>query len=175
MVSSATSESETVAAENLTQTPRFQRLRLLSRLLDNAIPVPGTSYRFGLDPILGLIPAAGDLLGFLLSVFIIWESAQFGASRPTLIRMSLNVIFEAILGIVPLLGDVMDVVWKANAKNLELLELEIGSPHVSRRTNQLFLIILLAGLGAILLALIAITVVVIGTLLNLLSARLFDS
>lgn len=145
---------------------QFQRLSWISHLLDNAIPVPGTGFRFGLDPILGLIPAVGDGLGAILSVVIIWESAQLGASRPTLIRMIWNVLFEAVVGIVPVLGDLFDVTWKANAKNFSLLEQEIDAPDTSRQINQGFLILLLLGLGAILLGLILIPLFLISMILR---------
>lgn len=150
---------------------RFQRLSWLSHLLDNAIPVPGTSYRFGLDPILGLIPAAGDSLGAILSVVIIWESAQLGASRPTLLRMILNVLFEALVGIVPVLGDLFDVAWKANARNLSLLEQELDSPTTCRRVNLFFLIGVLAGTVLLLLTLILTPLLLLSAGLSLLGAR----
>ncbi len=164
--STPTQDPQTSSPTDQRQSPRFRRLSLISHLLDNAIPIPGTGYRFGLDPILGLIPAVGDSLGAILSVVIIWESAQLGASHPTLIRMILNVFFEVIVGIVPVLGDLFDVAWKANARNLTLLEQEIDSPQTSRRVNQFFLILLLAGALLILLVLISLPFLVLSALFS---------
>lgn len=124
----------------------FTRVRRLSDFLDNAITIPGTSYRIGIDPLLGLIPGLGDYLGAFLSGYIIFESARLGASRATLGRMFFNVILETILGLIPGLGDIFDVFWKANAKNRTLLEKQIASSEKREKADWLFLFILLLGL-----------------------------
>jgi len=124
----------------------FTRVRRLSDFLDNAITIPGTSYRIGIDPLLGLIPGLGDYLGAFLSGYIIFESARLGASRATLGRMFFNVILETILGLIPGLGDIFDVFWKANAKNRTLLEEQIASSEKREKADWLFLFILLLGL-----------------------------
>ena len=129
----------------------FSRVRRLSNFLDNAITIPGTSYRIGIDPLLGLIPGLGDYLGAFLSGYIIFESARIGASRATLGRMFFNVILETILGLIPGVGDIFDVFWKANAKNRTLLEQQMASSEKREKADWLFLFILLLGLVLIII------------------------
>src|SRR5688572_13606844 len=94
---------------------RLRRIRALARLLDTAYVVPGTSFRIGLDPILGLIPGLGDLLSLGISAYLFHEARQLGASRRTLARMALNLFIDTTVGTVPLLGDWFDFAYKANA------------------------------------------------------------
>ena len=93
----------------------------LAWLLDQALPIPGTSQRIGVDAIIGFIPGVGDTLGALLSTYIIVEAARRGASVWTVVRMLGNVAVETLVGAVPVLGDLFDVVWKANLRNVALL------------------------------------------------------
>ncbi len=133
---------------------RIQRLRALARLLDSAIPLPG-GYRIGIDGFLGLIPGIGDVAGGLASSYIIVESARLGASTATLIRMVLNVLLESLVGIIPFFGDVFDFVWKANEKNLALMEQQLrkappqSSPERRLKATVIILVVLmLAGVLA---------------------------
>lgn len=127
---------------------RMQRLRRLGFLLDNAIRIPGTSYRIGLDPIIGLIPGGGDTAGLVLSAFIVLEAAQLGASKSTLSTMAFNILLETIAGTVPGLGDLFDATWKSNSRNLELLEQHFNLPHpTTPARNRWFAILLILGLG----------------------------
>jgi hypothetical protein len=107
-----------------------QRLQRVAWLLDAAFRIPGTQQRFGLDALIGLIPGVGDTLGALLSTYIIVEAARRGASVWTVTRMLGNVAVETLIGAIPLLGDLFDVVFKANMRNLALLgdTLERGAP-----------------------------------------------
>ena len=98
-----------------------QRLQRVAWLLDAAFPIPGTQQRFGLDALIGLIPGVGDTIGALLSTYIIVEAARRGASVWTVSRMLGNVAVETLIGAIPLLGDLFDVVFKANMRNLALL------------------------------------------------------
>lgn len=122
------------------------RVRRLSQFLDNAIAIPGTSYRVGIDPLLGLFPGIGDYLGAFFSGYIIFEAARLGASRATLGRMFFNVILETIVGLIPGLGDIFDVFWKANAKNQTLLEQQLASSQMREKADWWFVIALLVGL-----------------------------
>lgn len=126
---------------------RLKRIRSLSYLLDNSVGIPGTRYRFGLDPILGLLPGGGDLASFLFSAYIIWEGAQLGVSQEVLTRMVSNVLFDTVAGTVPVFGDLLDVTWKANSKNVALLEdhLQVASNH-ARPVNRWIVIGTLLGL-----------------------------
>jgi hypothetical protein len=98
-------------------------MRFLSRLLDNAILLPG-GYRIGFDPLIGLLPGAGDFLAGTLSVLLIYDAARLGISKRSLVRMALNVLFDSAVGTVPVVGDVFDAAWKANARNMRLVEME---------------------------------------------------
>jgi hypothetical protein len=91
-------------------------------LLDSAVRVPGTSFRFGLDPILGLIPGLGDIVSPLFTAGIIWQARDLGIPRVVMMRMIINVALDTLVGLVPILGDLFDFAWKSNNMNLELLE-----------------------------------------------------
>jgi len=103
----------------------LQRTQTLARLMDNAIRIPGTRYRFGLDPILGLLPGGGDVASMAISGYIIWQAWQIGATTGTLRKMLLNLLIDAAVGTVPLAGDVFDFAFKANRRNVALLEEEL--------------------------------------------------
>jgi hypothetical protein len=100
----------------------LDRLRRWSTLLDSAYAVPGTNMRVGWDPILGLLPGIGDLLTPLCGIYIVSTAMRLGVPRVVQARMILNVLIDAAIGIVPVLGDLADRVWKANTCNLALLE-----------------------------------------------------
>lgn len=101
---------------------RIKRIRTLARLLDNAFAVPGTNWRFGWDSLIGLVPGAGDVATALLASYIVAEAAKLGVPRRTLWRMLANVAIDMAGGAVPFAGDVFDFAFKANRKNLKLLE-----------------------------------------------------
>jgi hypothetical protein len=109
---------------------RDHPLRRLAWWLDEALPIPGTSQRVGFDALIGLIPGVGDTIGALLSTYIIVEAARRGASVWMVARMLGNVGIETVIGAIPLLGDLFDVVFKANQRNLAILgdTLERGAP-----------------------------------------------
>jgi hypothetical protein len=130
-----------------------RRLARLAWLLDNSIPLPGTSYRIGLDAIIGLVPGLGDVIGVLLSSYIVREAARLGAPPSVLTRMAFNVGVEGLVGVVPFLGDVFDAAWKANARNLALLDAHFRDPRRTKKSSRLFV----AGLIAALIAFIAVT------------------
>lgn len=97
-------------------------LRKWAVLLDSAFQVPGTQIRFGLDPVLGLVPGAGDLVTGFFSVMILLHSVRLRVPKVVIARMVLNTGLDVLVGAVPLLGDLFDVAFKANVKNLRLLE-----------------------------------------------------
>lgn len=98
------------------------RTRQLARLLDSRFRVPGTSLRFGLDGILGLVPGVGDATGLALSTYVIVQAVALGARGATVGRMVANVVADATIGTIPLLGSVFDFWFKANSRNIALLE-----------------------------------------------------
>ena len=110
------------------------RLRKLAHVLDSSVPLPG-GYRIGVDGIIGLIPGFGDAAGALLSSYILAESHRLGVSTPVLMRMALNVLVEAVVGVIPVAGDLFDFAWKANHKNVALLEAHLRDPHTTGRRS----------------------------------------
>jgi hypothetical protein len=144
----------------------LQRLRKFSRLLDNAIGIPGTSFRVGLDPILGLLPGAGDFVGTALSAYIVIEAARLGVARGTLGRMVFNILVESVVGALPVVGDLFDFAWKANTKNIELLEAHLNVAHENEKASRWFIFLLLTGFLVIGIGLAAFSVLVIGLLLR---------
>src|SRR6476469_9974925 len=136
---------------------RLKRLRSLSYMLDNAIPIPGTTYRVGIDPIMGLLPGAGDLLGTVFSGYIVLEAALLGLPRASLVRMVVNILLDELVGTVPVVGDWFDFAWKANTKNMQLLEAHLAVPQSSKRADWWFIILLLAGLLLFVLGITAIS------------------
>lgn len=106
----------------------IRRLRFLGRLLDDAVYIPGTKRSIGLDPIIGLIPGIGDALSVAVSAYIIYEGRRLGASRDTIALMVGNVAIDALVGAVPVLGDLADFALKANQRNLRLLGIDPAKP-----------------------------------------------
>jgi len=148
-------------------TERIRRLRGLAWLLDNSIPLPG-GYRIGIDAIVGLIPGIGDAIGALLSTFILNEARLLGAPRSVLMRMTANVVIETLVGSIPLAGDLFDAAFKANMRNLALLEQYHLDPTRSRRRSVWF------GIGfTLLLVLIVAAMIGIPVLIVMGLARLF--
>lgn len=127
-------------------------IRRLSYILDSAIPVPGTPYRIGLDPIIGLIPGIGDAFTSLLSTYIVLAAMQMKVSRWTLVRMVFNILIESVVGIVPIVGDLFDAYWKSNERNRILLETNMGQPN-AKAADRLFVL----GTVLILLLVLALT------------------
>ena len=144
-------------------------VRRLARLLDAAVRVPGTNIRFGLDAVLGLIPGAGDILGGVLSSFIIVQAARVGAPRSVLARMVMNVAIDSIVGAVPILGDLFDVGWKSNTRNAELLEQYVARPRTTRTASRWAVIAAVAAVALIVVGMIAVIVAVVRGLANLAS------
>lgn len=143
----------------------LQRLRRISFLLDNAIPIPGIG-RIGLDPFIGLIPGAGDTVGGAISAYIVWEAARMGLPRSLLFQMSWNIILETVLGSVPFLGDFFDAGWKANTRNVALLERHLTRSTHSHRTDWLFFALMIAIVLLVVIGFAAISVLLLRSLLG---------
>ena len=129
-----------------------RRLNRLAWLLDSSIPIPGTRFSIGIDALIGLVPFIGDIAGVLLSSTILIEAARLGAGRSVLARMALNVALEGLAGVVPFAGDVFDAAWKANQRNVRLLNQWLDQPQRAERSS----VLLVAGLVASLVALVVI-------------------
>jgi hypothetical protein len=131
-----------------------QRLNRLAWLLDSSIPIPGTRLSIGIDALIGLVPFIGDLVGVLLSSSILIEAARLGAGRSLLARMALNVAVEGLAGLVPFAGDVFDAAWKANQRNVRLLNQWLDQPQRAERSSVLLVAGLVAGLVALVVILL---------------------
>ncbi len=160
------SESRSTFSESNAH-PALRRLRNLSHVLDNAISIPGLNYRVGLDPLIGLLPGGGDLMAGLISIYVVAEAARMGVPAATLGRMGLNILTEVLVGAVPMLGDLFDVIWKANARNVDLLERHLRHPLPSRRADKLFAIVLIAGLLIVVLGAATLSLLFVRWLLQL--------
>jgi len=145
---------------------RLERLRGLAWLLDNAIPLPG-GFRVGIDALIGLIPGLGDALGALFSAYVINEARYLGAPRRLLARMMINVLIETVIGAIPVAGDLFDAAFKANARNVALLERHHGEPTRSTRGDGLFVVSFFLLLLAIVAAVIAVPILIVVGLVNL--------
>src|SRR5256885_5174311 len=144
-----------------------ERLRWLAWLLDSSIPLQGTRFTVGIDALIGLFPFVGDLIGVVLSSYILNEAARFGAPKVVLMRMAFNVGVEGLVGIVPILGDVFDAAWKANQRNVRLLDAWLERPREAERSSRLFGILLVIGMAAFLLLLGAAAVLFLRWLVRL--------
>ena len=133
---------------------RLRRLRTLAWFFDQSIPIG--RWRIGVDPIIGLLPGVGDWIGGVVSCYVVYEAARLGLPAPILARMGLNILTETLLGSVPVLGDVFDFAWKANVRNLALVERHYRPEHSPRPLRRitwalslfvLFFLLLVAALG----------------------------
>lgn len=148
---------------------RLNSFRALQRLLDERFRVPGTNLRFGWDPIIGLIPWAGDVLAAVLSCAMIVQAHQMRVPRVVQLRMLLNVGIDAVVGMIPFLGDVTDFFWKANTRNLALLERH--APVVQRPSTGDWLFV--SGVLAAVVAMALLPLVALYWALHLLGRTLF--
>lgn len=152
----------------VTRVRTLSRLRQLSHVLDNAIPIPGVG-RIGLDPILGLLPGGGDVLTGAIAVYVVFEAARLGVPAATLGRMGLNILMDVLSGTVPILGDLVDVAWKANARNVALLEKHLETPRESGRADKIFAGVLILGLVVLIITVASLSFMIVRWLLGLVS------
>lgn len=136
-------------------------------LLDDVIRIPGTSLRFGIDPLLGLLPVGGDVAGGVLSGYIILAAARAGAPPSVLGRMGVNVVIDAIVGTVPLLGDLFDAGWKANRRNAALLQQYVDEPTPVKRSSRAVVALVLVVLALVLIGAAAVSVLLLRWLISL--------
>lgn len=148
------------------------RLKRLAWLLDSAIPLPG-GYRIGLDGLIGLVPGLGDVVAALLSSYIVVEAARLRVPASVLLRMGLNVALELIIGAVPVAGDLFDFAFKANERNVRLLEASLGPPEQVQALRRRSGWTVAAALAVPALVLLLALALVIGLLVALVVAGLF--
>ncbi len=125
------------------------RIRRVTHLLDDLVPVPGTGQKVGLDPVIGLIPVVGDVTAAAVGGWVILEAARFGIPRWALGRMIVNLIVDLAIGLIPLIGDLFDIVSRSNSANLDIFRRHALDPDATTAGHQAFfagLVLLLVGL-----------------------------
>ena len=131
--------------------PRLKNLNRLAQLMDASFQIPGTKVRFGLDSIIGLIPGIGDLISFAISGYIMSTASKLGASKNVMARMMVNSTIDAIIGSIPLIGDIFDIGFKANQRNIRLMNKHFVEGRHSGGASKvmvpvvLIILVLLAG------------------------------
>jgi hypothetical protein len=150
------------------QEQRLEALRAAARLLDSAFEIPGTGYRIGLDPIVGLVPWIGDLFSPLFTIGLLWLARDLSLPRVVQARMLFNVGIDTLVGMVPIAGDLFDFAWKSNNMNMALLERHAYEEHQPSAGDWLFVVLAVV----VLLAIAAVPVMLAGWLLHLVG-RLF--
>ena len=128
----------------------------LSRLawfLDSSIPIPGLGFRIGADGLIGLIPGVGDAVGAALSSYILAQAARLGVPKSVILRMGFNVLLETLIGLIPFVGDIFDFAWKANLRNVELLNEYMDNPRQTSASSGVLV-------GAITVVLIALVILI---------------
>ena len=148
---------------------RIEYLRQITWWMDQGLRIPGTSLRFGLDPIIGLIPGLGDAAGALIGGAILLEAVRARAAKYTLLRMSGNIALDALIGAIPLLGDLFDFGWKANSKNLQLLEKHLAAPVEAHGSDRRYVVVFGAIITLLAAALVAGGILLIRAMFALLS------
>jgi hypothetical protein len=132
----------------------LERLRAIAWLFDQAFALPGTRLRFGVDALFGLVPGLGDLVGALVAVYALRVAATFRAPVAVQLHMLGNITVDALVGTVPLFGDLFDFAFKAQTRNLALLDAWLASPHRTARRSFWSLVLIP---GAILATFAALT------------------
>ena len=154
------STGDSSAGARLTSPRSFAALSRFAYWLDAGFRIPGTNLRFGLDPIIGLIPGGGDAAGAVLAAWIVIEAVRLGASRATLLRIAGNVALDAAVGAVPFIGDIFDFAWKANLRNVALLERHLAAPGLAKSADRSFIVLVTFGVFVMVIGLLALGILV---------------
>lgn len=140
-------------------------------IMDEVIRVPGTKFRFGLDPLIGLIPGIGDTSSALVSAFALIQAVRLGVPKILLMRMALNILVNEVVGIIPVIGDTFSFWFKSNARNYEIIKTHRLGPSMPRRSDWLFVVAVLVTLFFVVLAGLAISFFILGAMARLLFGR----
>lgn len=123
--------------------------RVLTHLLEDLVPVPGTKFRFGLDPLLSIIPWAGSVIGAVFGGFLLFDAVRLRMPVPVLVRMLGNWLIDWLVGLVPYAGPFFDAAWRSNRKNLTLLNRTIADREQVRHASVLYWITAATILGVV--------------------------
>ena len=147
-----------------TDRPELDQLRRFAWILDSQFRIPGTNFRFGMDALVGLIPGFGDFAGAIASTVFLVQGLRIGAPKAVMGRMLGNVIIETLVGAIPGIGDIFDATFKANQRNLRLLERLVAEPERTHQASRKFFVWMAIGMLVLLLA-IGILAVVVGVMI----------
>jgi len=139
-----------------------------AELLDSRFRIPGTEVRFGIDPLLGLVPGAGDWLGGAVSLYFLFQAVLRGGRTAILLRMFLNILLDVLIGSIPLVGEIFDVYWKANEQNAEILKEIDRDPERTTTDSRFWLWSVFVQLVALIIAVLLLIGWLIAELLGLL-------
>ena len=101
---------------------KLTRLRQLSENLDESFTIPGTNIKFGIDALIGLVPGGGDLIGGLFSLYLLRTAIKMKLPKSAILSIIFNIIIDTTIGIVPVIGDIFDILWKSNKRNMRIIE-----------------------------------------------------
>ena len=149
--------------------PKIKWIDIVTDWMDNKIKIPGTNIRFGLDFLIGLVPYIGDVLSFGISILLLLGMARNGASGMLVLKMMWNVFIDATVGSIPLLGDIFDLQYRANWRNLKLYEAYIEEGKHQGSAFWPILILLVTAIG-----LIVLLIYVIWTIFSYLGTLIMD-
>jgi Domain of unknown function (DUF4112) len=148
---------------------KLEHLRSLSVLWDESLKIPGTKFRVGLESVIGLLPFGGDAIGIVLSCYILFHAIQFRLPQSILLRMALNILIDGVVGTIPFIGDLFDSTWKANTRNVNLLEAHLRYPRSSHSANRRFVVLLGAGVVLIVAMLFAVSAMLLKLIASVLT------
>jgi hypothetical protein len=143
-------------------------METIAWLLDNSIPVPGTSRRFGIDALIGFVPVVGDLLSGGIGLFVVWRASRLGLPRIVVARMLANSAIDIAIGAIPVVGDAFDLWFKANTRNLAIIRRHLERPETSTRSDWL----ILGGLIGLLVAIVLLLGWVVASVLSAIAGAL---
>lgn len=112
------------------------RVTAMERLLERSFVIPGTNVPVGLDAIVGLVPVVGDLVTAAMGAYIVWEARNLGLPKWKLARMGANILFDTMIGVIPLVGDAADLMFRSNTKNLRIILKHIDKHHPEARVIE---------------------------------------
>ena len=122
---------------------KLLRLKLLSERVDELTKIPGTNQKIGIDAIIGVIPILGDFIGAVFSTYIMYSGIKMGVSSKVVTKMAANIAIEFMIGWIPVIGDIFDVLWKANKRNVELIENATAEKQINAKLNYLIVALLI--------------------------------
>jgi len=140
-------------SNNTTDNSPIKWVERVSYLMDESLKIPGTNFRFGLDPILNLIPIVGDISGFAVSGMLVLTMAKKGVSNKVIVLMVLNIVLDFVIGAIPIIGNIFDFTYKANSRNIKLLK-EHYSENKHQGSGKNIVAIVLVVLVIVLIALV---------------------